>query len=319
MGFACFFLKVVDSVRSSQRALVLGHAGADGDVAGGCLALKFLLESLGQEVVVYNQEPLEEKLRFLPGAEDWITTLPEGRFDTTIIIDAAHYERCGLDKLPRESLGTIIWIDHHKDTNPPVDVKCIDLNAPAAGEMVLHLADALGVSLPQPAAQCVMAALMTDTGGFRYRSASLRAFESAARLMGLGAQPHEIATGFYESRSTFKTALLAETLANVNYFRGGRLAVATLYAADFGFQSLTQKQTHGLVNELRGIEGVDLAMLLVENERSTHIILRDKYEGQSRRLANALGFGDMGRRFSAEWHDPRRADALFDLLEARIR
>ena len=48
---------VADVLSRARSVLVLGHAGADGDVCGSSLGLALALRELGKDVVVYNEDP----------------------------------------------------------------------------------------------------------------------------------------------------------------------------------------------------------------------------------------------------------------------
>ena len=55
------------ALSKAHRVLVLGHVGADGDVAGASLGLAQALREMGKNVTVYNEAPYPENFHWLAG------------------------------------------------------------------------------------------------------------------------------------------------------------------------------------------------------------------------------------------------------------
>ena len=83
------------------------------------------------------------------------------------------------------------------------------------GEMLLGLAEAAGVPVTPTMATNLYAALVTDTGDFRYSNATPRAFAAAARLVAAGARPNEIAEALWEHNPARVVRLTAAVLSTL--------------------------------------------------------------------------------------------------------
>src|SRR5688500_6431711 len=82
----------------AKRVLVLGHAGAEGDVCGSALGRAQALPERGKDVVAYNAEPYPEAYRWLVGGAAVVTSIaPADAFDATVVVDAARPDRLGRD------------------------------------------------------------------------------------------------------------------------------------------------------------------------------------------------------------------------------
>ncbi len=62
--------QTVELIRSSERILLVSHAGLDGDAVGSVLALSAALKKLGKDVSAAAAEPIPPVFHFLPGYQD---------------------------------------------------------------------------------------------------------------------------------------------------------------------------------------------------------------------------------------------------------
>lgn len=260
----------------AQRVLVLGHAGADGDVCGSSLGLAQALRERGKDVVVYNQEPYPEAYRWLVGGDAVVTALSsEVCFDATVVVDAARPDRLGKDFPGRTRRGTYVWIDHHRTVSasgePPGDVAYVDLTAAAVGEQIAEVLDAMGHAITAEVARCLYASLLADTGGFRYGNTSARAFRLAARLIETGIDPWEMTERIYESQDEARLRLLGRALASLWVSPCGRVGVVEVTEEDLSSLGARDEHVQGLVNHVRGIKGVEVALLLRESATASGV------------------------------------------------
>lgn len=281
---------VAEALRDARRVLVLGHAGADGDVCGSSLGLAAALRELGKEVVVYNAEPYPDAWRWLPGGSGVVTALSSSeRFDCTVVVDAARPDRLGRDFPDEERRGTFIWIDHHKIDPLPGDVRYIDLTAAAVGEQIATLLDVMGHPLSLEVAQCLYASLLADTGGFRYGNTSARAFRLAARLVEAGVDPWQMTERVFESQDAARMRLLGKVLSSMWLSPCGRAGVIEVSAHDMSQLGARDEHVQGLVNHVRGIKGVEIAVLLRELPDGTNVVMRSRGNIAAGPIAAALG------------------------------
>lgn len=293
--------RVADVLRVARRVLVVGHAYADGDVCGSSLGIAQALRELGKDVIVYNEAPYPDAYRWLPGGKDVLTELAAGeRFDCTIVVDAARPDRLGRDFPSKSRLGTYLWIDHHKIDEPPGDLPFIDLTSAAVGEQVAMILDALAHPISLDVAQCLYASLLADTGSFRYGNTSARAFRLAARLVEAGVDPWAMTERIYESQDEAKLRLLGRALASLWVSECGRVGVVAVTAEDFSALGARDDHVQGLVNHVRGIKGVEVAVLLHELPTGTKVIIRSRGNIAVAQIADALG--KHGHRNSASFH-----------------
>src|SRR5207245_10338370 len=90
-----------------------------------------------------------------------------------------------------------------------------DTAAAATGEQVAHVIAALRVPTDREIAECLLTAVVTDTGSFRHRNTTARSLRLAADLVDAGASVHAIVERVYETRSAGGPRLPGMPLASL--------------------------------------------------------------------------------------------------------
>lgn len=251
----------------SERFVITSHMNPDGDAVGSSLALARLLRKHGKAALVWLRDPVPSMFRQLSGSdrvhlgEEPPPGFPDA-FDAAITLECPSLERSGLE----ETLSgtTLLNIDHHLGNENYGVANWVDSSAPALGEMILTLAETLKLPVDPDTATCLMVALVSDTGGFRFSNSTERAFEAGARLVAKGARPQQISQWLYESRSPASLRLLQEMLSSLELHEGERLATALVTREMFERSGASPEDTEGLVDFPRSIESVEAVGLIRE-------------------------------------------------------
>lgn len=254
-------------VARHQRFLISSHANPDGDAIGSELALLRLLRRAGKAAQIWNFHPTPGTYRALPDSGSIHTGAepPAGfpaAFDCAVILECPTLDRTGLaEQLSRLPL---LNIDHHLG-NPGYGVaNWVDTSAPAVGVMVAALARDLGIAVDPATADCLLLALVSDTGGFRFSNATPQAFEAAATLVREGARPEQVSQWLNESQPEGAVRLLGEMLDTLELHSGGRIATVHLTLEMFARAGAVAGDSEGLVDTPRTIAGVEAVALLRE-------------------------------------------------------
>lgn len=291
---------VVERLRPSTRVLITCHTSPDGDAIGSELGMAELVESLGCAASIVNRDPFPATLEFLPGHERIArsASLPAdltARFDLGIVLDCPGLDRTGwrgLDALP------LVNIDHHLDNERYGVANLVDEGAAAVGELVLEVALAAGAALTPTLATSLYAALVTDTGDFRYSNTTPRALRAAATLVEAGADPHGIAQALWEHVPERVVRLTGAVLATLELRAGGRLAMIHCDRDMLAATGAGPADTEDVINHARGIDGVEVAVFLKAFAADTvKVSLRSR--GATDVQAIARSFGGGGHREAA--------------------
>lgn len=254
-------------VASHRRFLIVSHSNPDGDAIGSELGLMRLLRAAGREAQIWNFHPSPGSYRALPGS----TTIHVGAtppagfpdaFDCVVVLECPTLDRTGLESalagLP------LLNIDHHLGNSLYGVANWVDTSAPAVGVMVATLAREMGFVIDPETADCLLLALVSDTGGFRFSNATPAAFEAAATLVREGARPEQVSQWLFESQPEGSVRLLGELLGTLALHAGGRVATVHLTRAMFDRAGAAAGDSEGLVDTPRSIAGVEAVALLRE-------------------------------------------------------
>jgi len=271
--------EVLDAIRDARTILCATHSPMDGDGLGCGLALKRALEPHGKKVVLVTEAPAPPVYSFLPGYESIVVLgkNPIPPADLVLALDAGGPDRLGRVLTERPKGARIVNIDHHVSNDGYGDLNWIDGKAAAVGEQVYLLLKEGGYAIDPVAAQCLLVALVTDTGRFCYSSTTPRTLEIAASLVRLGAEPDRLQRELYASVGFEVLRLHARATDVIELRCQGRVAILTLppgYGREFG---VDDEDVKDLIDVLISIKGVVVAALFRGlAEGGTKVSLRSK-------------------------------------------
>jgi phosphoesterase RecJ-like protein len=285
--------RCVAALARTTRPLIAMHEFPDGDALGSALALGLLLEARGARVTVYSPQGAPPNLRFLPGAERIVRSIPEAaRFDLCIACDAGDPSRLGTDLPPPERRGPTVNLDHHAGVPRFGEVNLVDGQASSTGVLVYRVMKRMGASLTEPVATCLWVSLVSDTGSFRYSNTNAECLRIAHELVEAGVRPGEISSRLFESQPLDRVRLLAEVLRTLSLSPCRRIAWLTAHSEAFALAGTTEETVDGFVAYPRSIEGVEVALLFRQEAGGARVSLRSR--GAVDVGAIALGFGGGG-------------------------
>jgi len=273
--------------------LIAGHVNPDGDCLGCMCALGIALERLGKRVTMVSPDGVPETYKFLPRSESIVPSVPEdAAFDVAIAVDCEGLDRTGLVEAAMRSCELLIEVDHHPGGRRESAICLVDPSAAATGEIVLRLFKTAGVKIDADIASCLLAAIVTDTGSFRFSNVRPSTFQAAAELTEAGASPSDTARHVYETRSYSSTKLLGLALSTLQTTADGRIAWASITREQMKESSACEAETEGIVNYVLAIQGAQVGLLFREGpENTTRVSLRSRDGLEVSRVARLFGGG----------------------------
>lgn len=293
------FIAAKELIEGGESFVISVHMRPDADAIGSALALAHGLLKIGKRVAVVAQDPVPETCAYLPDTEMVTNIAPEKSFDVGIICDADGLGRIGSAKEAISSAKSLLILDHHawEPTEGASDgfartVRVVDRSAAATAEVVIEVLDYLGIEIDRDMAKQLMAALVGDTGGFRFMNVTPKTLELASRLTALGALPSEAAQEIYENRSLKNAKLLGVALLNMQVSEDGKIVWTRITQEDFKKLGATDADTESIVNTVRGIKGAYAAFLFREVEPNRiQVSLRSRDGVDVNKIAKAFGGG----------------------------
>jgi phosphoesterase RecJ-like protein len=312
----------VEFVRRHRRFLLMTHVRPDGDALGSELALAGALRQLGKTVRVVIASNLPPRYRFLdPDGTRVERYAPPGDgfrdTDAVIVVDTGTWNQLGdfgpfLKELPVPRLV----IDHHRTQDDLGGPHLVDTGAEAAGRLVYEACLALGAQLTPEIADALFLALATDTGWFRHPSTAPRTFALAEELVKAGANPTALYDQLFERNPLGKLRLTGRALDRLRTVAGGQVAYTEIFLADYEETGSTPPDTEDLINFPRSVEGVEVALLFIE-QRAGGVKVSFRSRGTVDVDALAERFGGGGHRLASGATLPgAMAEALATVLQA---
>jgi len=258
-------LEIAAILRREQSFLILTHYRPDGDAIGSQLALTLLLRNLGKTVEAWNDDDVPAKFKFLPGAK--LITRPPATpkaFDVVIAIDSSNWQRVGTSADKIASRKHFINIDHHVSNDKFAQINWIVTESPASGQIAFDLIKRGGFTLTAEIAQCLFAAISTDTGSFMFGNTTATCLRAAAELVETGINVGELSRHVYESYPYARLRMLQMALADLKLTDHKRTAYFWLTKDMFNNSGAKREDTEGLIDFARAIDGVVVALLFEE-------------------------------------------------------
>ncbi|MBU1913232.1 MAG: bifunctional oligoribonuclease/PAP phosphatase NrnA [Candidatus Omnitrophica bacterium] len=286
--------RVKAAIKKFNKFLITSHINPEADAIGSQVAMAFLLRKLGKVAVMLDDSPVPSLLQFIKGTEGISKEMPHDfNYQAVIILDSPDLTRIGRVNEYIKKDAVIINIDHHISNINFGKFNWIEPEFSSAGEMVYDLFKAFKVKIDLDDASALYAAIMTDTGSFRYSNTSSKTHRIAAELIDIGVQPYEMHTKIYETSSIQDTNLLGESLQTMKLTEDGKIAWLWVTKEMLKKTKASLEGTEGIINFARSVDGVEIAILFRETgtEDRVKVSFRSKGKVDVNKLAAAFNGG----------------------------
>lgn len=293
------FEKAAQAISQHGNFVITTHVNPDGDGIGSELGLGRFLRDQGKNVAIVNSTPTPRNYRFLdPHNEILMFPGPAAhavmeQADGIFIVDISRWERLGkMQEAVQNHPAVKICIDHHPIYGDFADINLVCQEACASGLLVLELLTFMNGTLTPEIAEPLYAAILTDTGAFRFPNTTAATHLAAARLLSAGVCPHRVYEHIYERCSPARLHLLGLVLCNLQYLHCGRLAWAVITQDMLRQTGVEQEETDGFVDIARGIRSVEASLLFIElSDNRVKVSLRSRGNVDVNRFAMQYGGG----------------------------
>jgi bifunctional oligoribonuclease and PAP phosphatase NrnA len=293
------FKKLTDIINANQSFLITTHVNPDADAIGSEIAFYELLKMLGKKSVIVNHSETPYNLNFLDAEiviEKFDETLHKTSFNTSDVLVAMDFNRSdrmvSMQKVFIESKLLKICIDHHQDPEDFVDIQFIDSEYAATGHILLDFIKRTKiVSITKDIAAPLYAAIMTDTGSFRFERTTAELHRSVAELLDTGIDPTSIYDQLYDESRLSKIKLLGRSLNSLKLISNDSIGYMILTQKDFNELKAMESDTENFVNFIISIEGVKLGLLFIELKNGFKVSFRSKGKVPVNKLAGVFGGG----------------------------
>lgn len=289
------FSEISNILKAADSVLIYPHVNMDGDALGSAAAVCHALRILGKESHILIEDEIPRNLTFLDNDycthdENIIETA-----DVSLCLDCGDLTRF-LKRKEKFLQGKVsICIDHHRTTVPFCDYNYVDPDAAATGLLVFHLLHEMEKDtefrMDEEIANAIFAAVTTDTGNFQYSNTNKECHVVMAQLYDLGVDVRKVSQKIYECIRQERVLLHSMAMSNMERFADGEAAITVVTQEMLKKTGAGMDETEGIVDQLRAIEGVELAILVKEDTEKLKLSLRAKSWGNVAVIAEKFGGG----------------------------
>lgn len=299
----------IDDIRkellAADKIVLSTHVRPDGDALGSEIGVARFLLALGKEVTVVNNDPEPRTLSWLADQQ------PKGLFqvfedgkleqleaiskaDVLLVVDTGAEHRLGdVGQRFKNADAIKLLIDHHPNPDPWFDLVCVDTKRASTGELIYELIAGHDADLiDEHIASALYAAIMTDTGSFRYGATTPGTHRIVADLLergNIGPEPIHIA--IFDGRSREGLRLLARSLDTIATHYTGRLAAMHVTQDMLRETGAYFDETEGLINYALALDGVKAAVIFLETPSGIKASFRSKGDCPINEWAAQFGGG----------------------------
>lgn len=259
--------KILEDIKIAKTIVILTHESPDGDAIGSSLALKLVLENFGKEADVIIPE-YSRLFDFLPGTDRIKKESDIKNYDLAISVDNADLKRLA-QKEYFENAKRTINIDHHGSNNMFADLNYVNPVSPACCETLAGIFEYFQIDITKDIGTCLMAGIITDTGGFRHSGITPETFEFTAELIRTGVNIQDIYKRTLRTKTKANFLLTKKVIDRMEILENGKVTFTYITMQDEEEVQAEPGDHEGLVDIGRDIEGVEVSIFIRQNKEKT--------------------------------------------------
>jgi len=285
-----FIPALKEQLSNRKEIVIIPHKNPDGDALGSCLGLKHFLDLMSHSCSVISPNDYPEFLEWIPGQEQIIKYNKSEEKSEKLLLEADLIFTLDFNSLSRikpmdeileNCKATKIMIDHHEQPDDYADLMYSDPGLGSTCEMVYNLMEALDISLiNKTIATCIYTGIMTDSGSFRFQSTTAVTHSIVSNLLDMGIDHTQIHNNIYDTYSFGRLQLLGKALTNLVKVEPLNAVYITLSQEELTQCDFKKGDTEGFVNYGLSLDGIILAIILIENTQEKIIKMSFRSKGK---------------------------------------
>lgn len=314
--------RAAEVLSGATEVAIACHVNPDTDALGSSLGLSLFLRSRGVRTVCsFPNDPFElpRWAQELPGTDSLVepSAFPNAPA-VMVTCDVASMDRLAMLAPAASRAGELIWIDHHRSNDGLGTVPLIDPDASSTCELVFRLARAMGGELPDEAAKCLYAGLVTDTGRFQYQAVRPETLRVAADLREHPFDHARLSQVLYEDNRAAYLRVLGTALGRIQLDPEADLLWTYLTRADLSAAEVLPAEADDLIDVVRTAREADVAAV-IKQQRDGRFKVSMRSRGGHDVAAVAQVFGGGGHRLAAGYTSAHGLAGTVDRLTAALR
>lgn len=270
-----------------KHIVITTHHKPDGDAMGSSLGLYNYLVQKGHFVRVITPTDYPVFLQWLPNNPEVIifTEKPDeskdliAKADLIFCLDFNALSRINeLGDLVRDAKGKKVMIDHHLEPEGFDDFRHWTINVCSTAQLIydfiVTIMDEKDL-INKDVATCLYTGIMTDSGSFRFPTTTADVHRIVAELIECGAENSKIHQLVYDNFSENRLRFLGHCLLNkLEVFPEYKSAIIAIRKEELEKYQISTGDTEGIVNYALSINGIRLAVMIIERPDKVKLSLR---------------------------------------------
>lgn len=312
--------EIASYIEGEESFVVCGHVNPDGDSIGSVVAMVLALRAAGKKAVplLANTSKVPIRYHFLKASDEFeFADRFEGDPDVFIAVDVPNNERLGDANDVLKRCRKSVSIDHHPYDGVTADLFICDPTAASATMLVWEFAKTLVGQPSVEIAEACYAGLLTDSGRFQFQNTDARALSCAGELVHAGVNPAATATEVFQNRRLASIRLEGRMIERIRLTERGLVAYSWIDESDFDEIGAKREDMEGLVDTVRSIEGIEVAMLIQGRKKDVRCSIRAKRGVDVSKIAERFGGGGhkAASGFTLQGTLEERREELIEVLE----
>ncbi len=256
---------ILEEIKKAQTIVILCHESPDGDAIASSLSVMYAVKQLGKDADVVIPD-YSKVFNFLPGADKIKKEGKTKNYDLAISVDCTDLKRLVGGSEYFETAKKTVQIDHHSVNSMFADYNYVNPASPACCQVLIGMFEYLGIEINKDLGTCILTGILADTGGFQWGGVTPETFEFAAELLRKGVNISKICQQVLRNKTKAHCEFEKLIYERLEFFYNGQIALAYLTIEDYKKLSTDMGDDEGLVEMIRDIDGVEVAVLLKEKE-----------------------------------------------------
>ena len=254
-----------EKVEEANSICILSHINPDGDSLGSSIALKLMLEKMGKEVAVFNEDEIHPNFSFLDTNGN-INVSPQTKFDLCIVLDVGDLNRVAKGDIYFNNCKYSINVDHHADSTGFCNLNIISPEHSSVCCLLADMFERLNFELDHKIASALYTGISTDTGCFFHDNTDEKTHYFAGKMIGAGADAFNINYIMFSKKTKKQVELFAKILPKLIFDYNNQSVIMCLTQKLFQETGTSPEDAIGFVSYLNSIDCVKIAVVMQERQ-----------------------------------------------------
>jgi phosphoesterase RecJ-like protein len=296
------YKQLLQLIKNSKTAAIVGHVRPDGDSIGSSVAMRRALLGLGFTAVdLFVDCVVPEIFSYMADVSRFNkpSIKKNEKYDLLLIVDCSDISRIGkcADLLKRAKQVAVI--DHHLDTSIDADVVIADKSYASTGEIVFDFFEKNKIKMNKEIATALYTAVSSDTGCFLYANTTSQTHYIAAELLKYEIDLELINYLNFRVIDPKNFGGLVYVLKNCRFLYHDKISVLSFPYRVVSKFDIDEQMRHRLQRFASDVKGVRINVLLREGEKRGEFFISLRSHGSVNVATIAASLGGGGHRNAA--------------------